>query len=656
MQDDELLAIDAYWRAANYLTVGQIYLLANPLLREPLRPEHIKPRLLGHWGTSPGLSLIYAHVNRVIRAARSRRHLPRRARATAAPRCSRTSISRAPTPRSIPSVTEDERGHGAAVPPVLDARRRTESRRSDDAGLDPRGWRARLRAHPRVRRGVRQPRSHRGRGGRRRRSRDRAARGLVEGHQVPQRRTRRRGAAGASPQRLQDRRARPCSAARATSRSGACSRVTATTCTSSTATIRCAVHRALADDARHLRRARSRRSRTRRARAASAARPLAGDRAAHAEGLDRTRRRSNGLPVEGTFRAHQVPLAAVRTDPEQLAALEAWMRSYRPEELFDARGRLLAGRCARSRPPAPGGWAPIHTRTAACSAVALDAAEPPRLRDRRPAAGRRPRTSRRARSARCCATSTSQNPTTLPPGLPRRDQLEPARRGVRRRDPLLPGAGDRDRRSRVRRGPRDGGAERAQLRGLARGLRADRPPRPVRDLRGVRADRRVDDDPAREVARDDRAAAVARAGAVAQLPADVDVLAQRPQRLLATRARASWTRSRRRRARSRGSTCRPMPTACSRSPITACAAATTSTSSSSTSSRSCSGSTLPRRASTARGARRSGSGPAPSARRRAGCRPGVRRRRADARDHRRGRVAARRTRPRCGCAWSTSSI
>jgi xylulose-5-phosphate/fructose-6-phosphate phosphoketolase len=65
---DELAAIDAYWRAANYLTVGQIYLLANPLLREPLRPEHIKPRLLGHWGTSPGLSLIYAHLNRVIRA------------------------------------------------------------------------------------------------------------------------------------------------------------------------------------------------------------------------------------------------------------------------------------------------------------------------------------------------------------------------------------------------------------------------------------------------------------------------------------------------------------------------------------------------------------------------------------------------------------
>ena len=64
---DELAGIDAWWRAANYLAIGQIYLLANPLLREPLQPEHIKPRLLGHWGTTPGLNLVYAHVNRLIR-------------------------------------------------------------------------------------------------------------------------------------------------------------------------------------------------------------------------------------------------------------------------------------------------------------------------------------------------------------------------------------------------------------------------------------------------------------------------------------------------------------------------------------------------------------------------------------------------------------
>jgi len=62
-----LRRIDAYWRAANYLSVGQIYLYANPLLHEPLKPEHIKPRLLGHWGTTPGQNFIYAHLNRVIK-------------------------------------------------------------------------------------------------------------------------------------------------------------------------------------------------------------------------------------------------------------------------------------------------------------------------------------------------------------------------------------------------------------------------------------------------------------------------------------------------------------------------------------------------------------------------------------------------------------
>jgi len=67
LSDAELRLLDAYWRAANYLSVGQIYLLANPLLTEPLKIEHIKPRLLGHWGTTPGLNLVYVHMNRVIR-------------------------------------------------------------------------------------------------------------------------------------------------------------------------------------------------------------------------------------------------------------------------------------------------------------------------------------------------------------------------------------------------------------------------------------------------------------------------------------------------------------------------------------------------------------------------------------------------------------
>ncbi|MGB0908922.1 MAG: phosphoketolase family protein [Nitrospirales bacterium] len=67
LTEQELQAIDAYWRAANYLSVGQIYLLDNPLLRQPLTIQHIKPRLLGHWGTTPGLNFIYVHLNRLIR-------------------------------------------------------------------------------------------------------------------------------------------------------------------------------------------------------------------------------------------------------------------------------------------------------------------------------------------------------------------------------------------------------------------------------------------------------------------------------------------------------------------------------------------------------------------------------------------------------------
>jgi xylulose-5-phosphate/fructose-6-phosphate phosphoketolase len=67
LTDDELRKMDAYWRAANYLSVGQIYLMDNPLLQEPLKLEHVKPRLLGHWGTTPGLNFIYVHLNRIIK-------------------------------------------------------------------------------------------------------------------------------------------------------------------------------------------------------------------------------------------------------------------------------------------------------------------------------------------------------------------------------------------------------------------------------------------------------------------------------------------------------------------------------------------------------------------------------------------------------------
>src|SRR5215468_851457 len=67
LSKEELRQMNAYWRAANYLSVGQIYLYENPLLREPVKLDHIKPRLLGHWGTTPGLNFVYVHMNRVIK-------------------------------------------------------------------------------------------------------------------------------------------------------------------------------------------------------------------------------------------------------------------------------------------------------------------------------------------------------------------------------------------------------------------------------------------------------------------------------------------------------------------------------------------------------------------------------------------------------------
>ena len=66
LSTEVLRKMDAYWRASNYLAVGQIYLFDNPLLKQPLKREHIKPRLLGHWGTTPGLNFIYVHLNRII--------------------------------------------------------------------------------------------------------------------------------------------------------------------------------------------------------------------------------------------------------------------------------------------------------------------------------------------------------------------------------------------------------------------------------------------------------------------------------------------------------------------------------------------------------------------------------------------------------------
>ena len=176
-------------------------------------------------------------------------------------------------------------------------------------------------------------------------------------------------------------------------------------------------------------------------------------------------------------------------------------------------------------------------------------------------------------------------PVDVPVVRPGRDRLEPARCRVRGDRPGLDGRDPRDGRAPRPERPRHGGPVRAPLPGLARGLPADRSPRAVQLLRGVHPRHRLDVQPARQVAEDDPRDRLAPADRLAELPADQPRLAPGPQRLLATRTRASSTTSSTSAPRSSASTSRPTRTACCRSPITACAAATTSTSSSPASSR-----------------------------------------------------------------------
>ncbi len=334
---DELAGMDAYWRAANYLSVGQIYLLDNPLLREPLRAEHVKPRLLGHWGTSPGLNFIYVHLNRVIR------NWDLDAIYICGPGPRRTGHGRQRLPRGhlLGGLSQRRRRRGGPAPPlspVLVSGRHPEPRRARDSRLDPRGRRARLLARPRLRRGLRQSRSAGRLRGRRRRGRDGAARGELALQQVPGAGARRRRAADPAPERLQDREphgARPHERRRAYEALRGL-RLSPLLRRGRRARAHAPAH---GRGARPGRRGDPAASSAPPATASAAIGPrLADARAAHARRAGPGPKVVDGQQVEGTFRSHQVPLSAVRTNPEHLAQLETWLRSYRPEELFDDDG------------------------------------------------------------------------------------------------------------------------------------------------------------------------------------------------------------------------------------------------------------------------------------------------------------------------------
>ena len=171
---DLLRKMDAYWRAANYLSVGQIYLYDNPLLREPLKLEHVKPRLLGHWGTTPGQNFIYVHLNRIIKQY-DLNMIYISGPGHGGPALVGNTYLEGTYSELYPNIIRGRGGLQEAVQAVLVPGRHSQPRRSRDAGLDPRGGRAGLQLEPRLRRGVRQPRPDRRLRRRRRRGRDRPA-------------------------------------------------------------------------------------------------------------------------------------------------------------------------------------------------------------------------------------------------------------------------------------------------------------------------------------------------------------------------------------------------------------------------------------------------------------------------------------------------
>ncbi|WP_205325467.1 phosphoketolase [Glycomyces sp. YM15] len=344
LTDARLSQVDAYWRAANYLTVGQIYLLDNPLLREPLRPEHIKPRLLGHWGTSPALNLVYAHLNRCI------------------------------TERGLDLVYMAGPGHGGPAMLANTWLEGTYSEHHPSVGRDETGM-ARLFRQFSFPGGV--P-SH---------AAPEVPGSIHEGGELGYALMHAYGAAFDNPDLtvacvIGDGEAEtgPLAASWLSNvflnpaRDGAVLPIlnlNGYKIANPTVLDRiprddllsmmrgfgyephlvegddpATIHRALAAtlDAAFDRIAAIQHE----ARSGAATAPGSADRPRWPMIILRTPkgwtgpRELDGLPVEGTWRSHQVPLGSVREEPAQLAALEDWLRSYHPEELFDATGAPAA--------------------------------------------------------------------------------------------------------------------------------------------------------------------------------------------------------------------------------------------------------------------------------------------------------------------------
>ena len=201
---DELRKLDAYWRASNYLSVGQIYLLDNPLLKEPLKREHIKPRLLGHWGTSPGLNMLYVHLNRVIKRD-DLNMIYIIGPGHGGPSLVAHAYLEGTYSEVYPNISQDAEGMKRLFKQFSFPGGIPSHVAPETPGSIHEGGELGLRPEPRLRRRVRQPRPDRRLRRRRRRGGDRPARHRLARQQVPQPGPRRLRAADPAPERLQDR-------------------------------------------------------------------------------------------------------------------------------------------------------------------------------------------------------------------------------------------------------------------------------------------------------------------------------------------------------------------------------------------------------------------------------------------------------------------
>ena len=518
--------LDAYWRAANYLSVGQIYLYDNPLLKKPLTLAHIKPRLLGHWGTTPGLNFIYVHLNRVINA-HDLNVIYITGPGHGGPGIVANTYLEGTYSEVYPNISQDEDGmkrlftqfsfpggipshvapetpgsiheggelgyslshaFGAAFdnPDLLVACVVGDG--EAETGPLATSWHSNKFLNP-VHDGAVLPILH--------------LNGYkIAGPTVLARIPRDELEAlfrgyGYTPYVVEG--DDPMDDASADGR-----------------------------DARHGRRRHPAASSATPAPTGSPTRPRWPMIILRSPKGWTGPKVVDGKRTEGTFRSHQVPMGDM-SHPGHVKILEKWMRSYRPQELFDtdrparsrARGTRPQGRAPHER-QSPRQRRPPAARSAAAGF--------PRLRRDR-ATARAPSTAEATRvQGEFIRDVINRNAEQLPRVQPGRNELESVERRVRGDEPVLDRGDSSRRRPRRARWARDGNAQRASMRRLARRLSAHRAPRVLLLLRGVHPHRRFDVQPARQVAQGGEPHSMAAADCLAELPAVVACVASGPQR------------------------------------------------------------------------------------------------------------------------------